>query len=59
MTRRAFCFLTTFYPPYNYGGDGIRHSAARPRSLPGGDTTSPSFTMSMRTTCCAALRRGP
>jgi glycosyltransferase involved in cell wall biosynthesis len=24
MTRPlAFCFLTTFYPPYNFGGDGI------------------------------------
>lgn len=23
MTRRRFCFLTTFYPPFNFGGDGI------------------------------------
>ena len=20
---RRFCMLTTFYPPYNFGGDGI------------------------------------
>ena len=23
MTRLRFCFLTTFYPPYHFGGDGI------------------------------------
>ena len=23
MSRLRFCFLTTFYPPYNFGGDGI------------------------------------
>jgi glycosyltransferase involved in cell wall biosynthesis len=23
MTALRFCFLTTFYPPYNFGGDGI------------------------------------
>lgn len=23
MTAFRFCFLTTFYPPYNFGGDGI------------------------------------
>lgn len=23
MTARRFCFLTTFYPPFNFGGDGI------------------------------------
>lgn len=23
MTPRRFCFLTTFYPPFNFGGDGI------------------------------------
>jgi glycosyltransferase involved in cell wall biosynthesis len=23
MTGLRFCFLTTFYPPYNFGGDGI------------------------------------
>src|SRR5678815_2391593 len=23
MTASRFCFLTTFYPPFNFGGDGI------------------------------------
>ena len=23
MSGLRFCFLTTFYPPYNFGGDGI------------------------------------
>ena len=23
MTAQRFCFLTTFYPPFNFGGDGI------------------------------------
>ena len=23
MTARRFCFLTTFYPPFSFGGDGI------------------------------------
>jgi len=23
VTGLKFCFLTTFYPPYNFGGDGI------------------------------------
>ena len=23
MSSLRFCFLTTFYPPYNFGGDGI------------------------------------
>ena len=23
MTPLRFCFLTTFYPPYNFGGDGV------------------------------------
>ena len=23
MSALRFCFLTTFYPPYNFGGDGI------------------------------------
>ena len=23
MNPLRFCFLTTFYPPYSYGGDGI------------------------------------
>lgn len=23
MTRRRVCLITTFYPPYNFGGDGI------------------------------------
>jgi glycosyltransferase involved in cell wall biosynthesis len=23
VTAQRFCFLTTFYPPYNFGGDGI------------------------------------
>ena len=23
MTGLRFCMLTTFYPPYNFGGDGI------------------------------------
>ena len=23
MSRQRFCFLTTFYPPYNFGGDGV------------------------------------
>jgi len=23
MTVRRYCFLTTFYPPFNFGGDGI------------------------------------
>lgn len=23
MSQLRFCFLTTFYPPYNFGGDGI------------------------------------
>ena len=23
MKPLRFCFLTTFYPPYNFGGDGI------------------------------------
>ena len=34
MTRLRFCMVTTFYPPYNFGGDGIAvqrlaHSLAR------------------------------
>ena len=23
MSNLRFCMLTTFYPPYNFGGDGI------------------------------------
>ena len=23
MSGLRFCFLTTFYPPHNFGGDGI------------------------------------
>ena len=23
MSRLRFCMVTTFYPPYNFGGDGI------------------------------------
>jgi glycosyltransferase involved in cell wall biosynthesis len=23
VTAQRFCFLTTFYPPYNFGGDGV------------------------------------
>ena len=23
MAKLRFCFVTTFYPPYNFGGDGI------------------------------------
>ncbi len=23
MSGLRFCFITTFYPPYNFGGDGI------------------------------------
>ncbi len=23
MTAQRFCFLTTFYPPFNFGGDGV------------------------------------
>ena len=53
MAGLRFCSLTTFYPPFNFGGDCIdvqRTAARSPRAA----TTSPSSTTSTRTNGCPA-----
>ena len=52
MAGLRFCSLTTFYSPFNFGGDGI-DEARRARS-PRAATTSPSCTTSTRTNGCPA-----
>ena len=64
MNGLRFCFLTTFYPPFNFGEMGSG-SSGWPGAWPGPGTMSPWSTTLMRTTCStrdrnpARWRRSP
>jgi hypothetical protein len=57
VTGLKFCFLTTFYPPHNFGGDGIGVQRLA-RGLVRRGTESRWCTMWMPTTCSTGAGAG-
>ena len=54
-----FCMLTTFYPPWNFGGDGIHVRAARPRARGPRSRGDGRAARRRRTGCCPGTARRP